>query len=126
MLNRLRLGTLAIAGLLIGGLAMCQSQPAATASRQVQYARDILPILSANCLVCHGQDEKNRKAGLRLDIAELATANLKSGARAIVPGDVKASELIARINAEEPERMPPAKSHKALKTSEKELLARWI
>src|SRR6516164_6505937 len=93
---------------------------------RVQFARDIQPILSSNCFACHGPDARTRKAGLRLDIAEEAGKKLKSGSKAIVPGDVKASELVARIFAGETERMPPAKSNKHLKEAEKQLLKRWI
>jgi hypothetical protein len=95
-------------------------------SSKVQFSRDILPVLSANCFACHGPDEKNRKAGLRLDSADAATRTLKSGSRAIVPGKPDESELVARIFATDSERMPPAKSHKLLKETEKQLLKRWI
>src|SRR5262245_43327001 len=94
--------------------------------RKVQYAREILPILSANCFVCHGPDEKMRKAGLRLDIPELDVKELKSGSHAIVPGDAPNSELVARIFSKEKDRMPPATAHKQLKDTEKQLLKRWI
>src|SRR5262245_55522027 len=100
---------------------------AKAASAKVQYAKQILPILSANCFVCHGPDEKLRKAGLRLDVPELATKELKSGNRAIVRGKADESELIARIHAKtRSDRMPPAKAHPPLKDHEKQLLARWI
>jgi hypothetical protein len=99
---------------------------APSGSSRVQYAREILPILSANCFVCHGPDSKGRKAGLRLDLAQTATQILKSGSRAIVPGDAKASELIARITSSDSDRMPPAKSHQPLKDHEKKLIRRWI
>jgi hypothetical protein len=93
----------------------------------VQYARDIQPILSSHCFTCHGPDEKMRKAGLRLDQRETAIKELKSGSHAIVPGDSKNSELIARIfSTDASERMPPAKTHKELKESQKQLLKRWI
>jgi hypothetical protein len=93
----------------------------------VQYAREILPILSANCFNCHGPDEKKRKADLRLDLPETATAPRDDGSRAIVPGNAKASLLIARIFAEEEsERMPPVSSTKHLKDADKQLLQRWI
>jgi hypothetical protein len=29
---------------------------------RVSFSRDVLPILSDNCLSCHGQDEEHRKA----------------------------------------------------------------
>jgi cytochrome c553 len=110
---------------LAGRWAKGQS-PAPTKGR-VQFARDIQPILATNCFTCHGPDEKTRKAGLRLDSAESSTKELKSGARAIVPGKSGSSELIARVFASsDDERMPPLKSQKHLKKAEKELLQRWI
>jgi hypothetical protein len=96
-------------------------------AQAIQFSRDIQPLLSTHCFTCHGPDEKLRKGGLRLDIFEMATRKLRSGDRAIVPGDAKASALVARIFASDPtERMPPVKSHKQLKESEKQLLRRWI
>ena len=72
----------------------------------VSFVRDIQPIFAEKCLLCHGADDQ--EAGLRLDSFEAATATLESDERAIVPGDVDASELIRRITTdEEDERMPP-------------------
>src|SRR5471030_552328 len=99
-----------IAALLISTSAV-HAQPAG----KVQYARDILPILSTHCFTCHGPDAKLQKAGLRLDIAETATKKLKSGNHAVVPGKVKDSELISRIfSADDAERMPPKSAKKTL------------
>jgi mono/diheme cytochrome c family protein len=116
---------------LFGLVAVLHADPQgpspASPAGKVEFARDILPIVSAHCFTCHGPDEKTRKAGLRLDLGETAMKKLKSGARAVVPGDVKSSELIARIFATDPdERMPPAKTQKSLKDTEKALLKRWI
>src|SRR5207244_3873402 len=94
---------------------------------KVQFGRDVLPILSTHCFNCHGPDAKTTKAGLRLDVFETATKKLKSGNRAVVPGKVKDSELIARIfSTEDSERMPPASAKKTLSDAEKSLLKRWI
>ena len=97
------------------------------AQETIQFSRDIQPILADNCFLCHGPDESSRQAGLRLDLADHATALLASGRRAIVPGDVDASELIQRISSPHAaSRMPPEKSTKHLEDSEIELLRHWI
>src|SRR5262245_52057492 len=94
---------------------------------RIDFARKIRHILSDNCFRCHGPDDKERKAGLRLDIKEKAFAELKSGNRAIVPGKSSASELVARVLADNPrERMPPAKANKTLAREQIELLRQWI
>ncbi len=81
----------------------------------MNFARDVRPILSDNCFACHGPDDKARKAGLRLDTKEGAFAKLKSGGLAIVPGKPDESELIFRIESDDPElHMPPKKSGKQL------------
>ena len=113
-------------------LAICFASwslaPARAAGPQpLDFSRDIRPILSNNCFKCHGPDEKKRQAGLRLDKPEGATAELDSGAKAIVPGNVAASALVARINsADADEQMPPPASGKTLKPEEIEKLTRWI
>jgi mono/diheme cytochrome c family protein len=92
----------------------------------VDFARDVLPILSDRCYACHGPDGAGRKAGLRLDLKEHAFAD-RDGFPALVPGDLEASELAARIRSEFPEeQMPPPDSNYALSEEEVQLLERWI
>jgi len=55
---------------------------------EVTFSRDIRPILSDNCYSCHGTDAAKRKAGLRLDTFEGATAD-SDGIRAILPGELR-------------------------------------
>lgn len=110
--------------------ALCVSATsfaAESGTRKIDFSRDIRPILSDRCFRCHGPDEGERKADLRLDQRESATTALPSGATAIVPGDRSASELVRRIVSEdEAERMPPAEMKKPLTEVEKEKLAQWI
>jgi hypothetical protein len=88
----------------------------------LEYNRDVRPILAENCFPCHGPDSAARKADLRLDRREVA---IELGA--ITPGDTEASELIARINAQDPtELMPPPKTSKTLTRQQKDVLRRWI
>ena len=100
----------------------------ASAADLVDFNRDVRPILSDRCFGCHGPDaNKGRKAGLRLDELAGATKPLKSGETAIVPGDLKRSAVIARINATDPDEiMPPPELHRPLAPNEKEVLTRWI
>ncbi|HEX7860353.1 MAG TPA: DUF1553 domain-containing protein [Verrucomicrobiae bacterium] len=97
------------------------------AERPVDFQREVRPILSQNCFLCHGPDEAERKGGLRLDVREDALKEAKSGAKAIVPNDPEASELLKRITHADPdEMMPPAKSGKKLTSAEIEVLRTWI
>jgi hypothetical protein len=94
---------------------------------EIDFNREIRPILSNNCFKCHGPDDNLREAGLRLDKSAAATAELDSGSTAIVPGKPDESELIARINTEDEDLlMPPASSNKHLTAAQKQLLADWI
>jgi len=100
---------------------------AASAPEPLRYNHDIRPILSDNCFACHGPDKANQKAGLRLDVREVAVAPVKSGDTAIVPGKVSESTLVARILTDDADEiMPPPKSHKKLTAAQKETLKRWV
>lgn len=112
----------AILALLLGAAAAPAEETEAP-----RYRRDILPILSDRCFACHGPDSASREAGLRLDQAEAATAELDSGSHAIVPGDSAASALFERIESTDPAMaMPPVDSGKTLSDTEKALLRRWV
>ena len=94
---------------------------------EVDFNREVRPLLAENCLTCHGQDASSRKAGLRLDTFEGATAALKEGRRAVVPGDADASELLSRVATDDDDvRMPPAKTGKRLTPPQIETLRKWI
>ncbi len=89
--------------------------------RVVSYNRDVRPILSENCFLCHGFDKDKREADLRLDT--------EAGAKesAIVAGDAAASEFFKRITSNDPDDvMPPADSIYKLKPDQVETLRLWI
>lgn len=93
---------------------------------EVDFNRDIRPLLSDNCYACHGPDKGKRKAKLRLDIREGATADL-GGHAAVAPGNPGKSELVRRILSNDPdELMPPPGSLKKLSESQKQRLVEWV
>ena len=97
------------------------------AEQSPDFSRDVRPILSQNCLKCHGVDDKARKGGLRLDDRTSATKPAKSDEIAIVPGKPEESELVKRIFSDDPdEKMPPPAAKKTLTDAEKKTLRAWI
>jgi hypothetical protein len=105
----------------LGASAIARAQAA-----PIDYARDVLPILSDTCYHCHGPDEPARKAGLRLDTKDGAL-RVKDGVAAIVPGDAAASELVKRITSADPDEvMPPPDDIRKLTPGQVETLKRWV
>jgi hypothetical protein len=98
------------------------------AENSVDFDRDVLPILSDRCFLCHGPDAGTNESGLRLDIAEDAVKELPSGeGHAIVPGAPDASAVIVRILSDDPSlKMPPAESNLSLSEHEIATLKNWI
>lgn len=97
-----------------------------SAADDVNFNRDIKPILFSHCVACHGPDEETREAGLRLD-TQAGSREDRGGYQPIVPGDASASELYLRASSEDPDyRMPPADFGKPLDDKQIDLLRRWI
>lgn len=92
------------------------------------FDRQIRSLLSDRCFACHGPDEKDRQAGLRLDERRSALIPAESGKAAIVPGKPDSSELIRRVaSTDDSLRMPPAEGkHPPLTAEQVDLLRRWI
>ena len=96
------------------------------AAADVDFSRDVQPILSDACYHCHGPDAKERKAKLRLDTKD-GIFRVEDGVAVVKPGDVKASALVERIlSTDEDEVMPPPKSVRHLKPSEINTLKLWV
>lgn len=89
---------------------------------EVEFNRDVRPILADHCFRCHGPDSAQRKANLRLDQRDSAIAR-----EAIVPGRPDESGIVMRIRERDPEAvMPPSDLHKPLSESQRSTLEKWI
>ena len=107
------------------------SKPAAVsiapAASQVDFNRDVMPILSGNCFKCHGPDPDSGKAGLRLDHRDIATKPADSGETAIVPGKPDESELVAPDLFRRSRRADAAAGkQQGTDRRQKKTLRRWI
>jgi hypothetical protein len=117
----------------IGGLALLVLSAswlsAAESGGEVDFNRDIRPILSNKCYFCHGPDEEERQGGeegLRLDTRAGAVADI-GGYAAVVPGQPDKSPLVERITSDDADqRMPPADTGKKLSPREVKLLTDWV
>ena len=109
---------IAIALLLVGSNSLESAE-----SNKVDFAKQILPILSNKCFACHGPDSK-KPSELRLDSYEAATAD-RDGTKAIDPNDLPESEILFRIHDKE-DPMPPLDAEKQLTDTERSLLSSWI
>src|SRR5262245_26680173 len=87
---------------------------------KVDFGRQIRPILSDTCFSCHGPDEKNRMAGLRLDQKEGVL-------KVVTAGNHAESKLYQRINhSDAARRMPPQSLDRKLTRDQVALIAKWI
>lgn len=99
------------------------------AEQTVNFNRDVRPILSDRCFQCHGPNENDRQADLRLDQADGPEGAYRAldDSRAIKPGSLADSALWYRITTDSDEVMPPLDADKrALTASEKDIIKRWI
>ena len=104
-------------------LLMVSSLLLANPPQRVDFAREILPILSDKCFVCHGPDTQD-DSELRLDSFESATSD-RGGYQALNPDEPGESDILKRIFSED-DPMPPIDAEKALSADEKKLLRQWI
>jgi hypothetical protein len=92
----------------------------------LDFNRDIRSILSDTCFKCHGPDEKQRMANLRLDDTEGLFTD-RGGYRIIVPGNAAQSKLYQKISSkDECMVMPPTNSGRSLTAKQIELIKEWI
>jgi hypothetical protein len=111
--------------LIVGAALVSRSLQAADnpSAAPVDFSREILPVLSDKCFVCHGPDGRDKDV-LRLDSFDEATRDL-GGHRAIDPDSPDKSEILSRIHsADEP--MPPEDAERQLTRQERDLIDRWV
>ena len=85
---------LASCGLAAAG-AYAADEPAAPASAEVSYYKQVRPLLQAQCQGCH-QPAKSGGAYIMTDFAKLLAGG-ETGVAAIVPGNADGSALVRMI-----------------------------
>ena len=92
-----------------------------TIAEEIDFNRDVRPILADNCFECHGPDEESRQADLRMDVLEDAVGWV------IDEGHPETSLLIERILSDDPDEvMPPPESKRRPTAMQIQILRKWI
>ena len=102
---------------LVFGLALFALLLPTIEAGDLEFTRDIRPILSDACYTCHGPDPEARATELRLDdrASALASAVFSSG------------EMLRRLTSEDPDlRMPPVDSNRVLSNADRSTLTEWL
>ena len=91
------------------------------------FSREILPLLSERCFLCHGPDEETRVSEFRLDIRNEAVEE-RDGSFIIKPSDPDSSELIKRLTSHDEDIMmpPPDSGKEPLTVAEVDQVKQWI
>ena len=116
---RILLGSvLAAVALVVPISGLMAASPTPAPAGEVQFMRDIAPILAQHCFSCHGPKEPERD--LRLDTYEGMT---RGDHPAVVPGAPEDSQMVERITDEDSNRMP---REGELTPAQIALIIRWI
>ncbi|RYD36832.1 MAG: DUF1549 domain-containing protein, partial [Verrucomicrobiaceae bacterium] len=97
----------------------------AKGQEQVEFNRDIRPILTRHCTACHGGVKE--AGGISFIYREKALAAGESGAHPIVPGKPEESEMLRRIRSSDPDEVMPQPKHgPPLPAEEIAMIEKWI
>ncbi len=97
-----------IAGTLSAAEIDLSKLPPPAKKEGITYAKDIQPILQANCVHCHG--EERAKGKLHLDTLEGVLKGGEDG-KVVLPGKSEQSKLIIAISQLDPKLIMPPKPH---------------
>ncbi|GAB5551844.1 MAG: hypothetical protein Sapg2KO_14350 [Saprospiraceae bacterium] len=111
-------GVLVLSGMIVYSISSCSS-----AEHQVSFANDIRPILKNKCMSCHGGVAQ--QGGLSFLFEEHLYKQLKTGKKAVVPGNAYKSEIYQRVINKDPQKVMPPEGEK-LTEEEASLLKAWI
>ena len=93
-------------------------------SGEVDFQKDIKPILTKKCLNCHGP--KKQKGTYRVDVYDSLFNGGDSEVKAIIPKDLKNSNFIFKITTDDEDEIMPPEGKPQLTQKEKSLLKKWI
>jgi hypothetical protein len=92
---------------------------------EIDFNRDVRPILNKNCVACHGGV---KEAGeVSFIFREQVLGKGESGKPVVVPGKPEESEMIARVITDDPDDLMPQPDHgPRLSDKDVETLRQWI
>ncbi|MEA2736585.1 MAG: hypothetical protein QOE14_3036 [Humisphaera sp.] len=117
----------AAAAAVVGACALVFTSPAV--AQEINFARDIQPILADKCYHCHGPDAHARKADLRFDVLDekIGPFAPRDGYAIVTPKNLDDSVLVMRITSDDADvRMPPVGSNRVLSEKQRDLLKQWV
>ena len=107
-------------------LAIISTAYARAEEAKISFTQEIRPILARHCFACHGPDQSQRKAKLRLDTRDGAFSD-RGGWAPVVAGNAEHSGILERITStDKDEVMPPGGPEKRLSPEEISKLTSWI
>lgn len=94
---------------------------------ETRFATEVLPLLKARCLACHGDDPADIKGGLDLSSREKALAGGDHDEPLLVPGKARASALYRAVSRRDDDYTPmPPKENDRLNAREIQVIQTWI
>jgi len=78
-------------------------------SAEVDFSRDVQPILNKNCIACHGGVKEASEVSFIYRDQVLGKG--ESGKIVVIPGDPDGSEMMVRITSDDPELLMPQPEH---------------